>query len=56
MAPTMLRERLIELIDREQRRAEAGQPARIRAKMNSLVDDDIVRALYGRRTPACASS
>jgi len=46
MAPTMLRERLIALIDRERRRAESGQPARIRAKMNSLIDADIVRALY----------
>ena len=42
----MLRARLLALIEREQRRAEAGQPARIRAKMNSLVDVDIVRALY----------
>ena len=31
MAPTMLRERLLELIDRERRRAESGQPARDRA-------------------------
>jgi polyphosphate kinase len=46
MAPTMLRERLIALIDRERRRAESGQPARIRAKMNSLIDADIIRALY----------
>ena len=42
----LLRSRLLALIEREQRRAEAGQPARIRAKMNSLVDVDIVRALY----------
>ncbi len=46
MAPTMLRERLIALIDRERRRADSGQPARIRAKMNSLIDADIIRALY----------
>jgi polyphosphate kinase len=46
MAPTRLRERLLDLIRREQRRAEAGQPAEIRAKMNSLVDEDLVRALY----------
>jgi polyphosphate kinase len=46
MAPTMLRERLITLIRREQRRAEAGQPARIRAKMNALVDAELIRALY----------
>ncbi len=46
MAPSTLRPRLLSLIEREQRRAEAGQPARIRAKMNALVDVDIVRALY----------
>ncbi|MEW6367019.1 MAG: polyphosphate kinase 1 [Acidobacteriota bacterium] len=46
MAPTMLRERVIELIERERRRAEAGQAAEIRAKMNSLLDEDIIRALY----------
>jgi polyphosphate kinase len=46
MAPTHLRERVLGLIDREKRRAEAGQPAEIRAKMNSLVDEDIIRGLY----------
>jgi polyphosphate kinase len=46
MAPSSLRAKLLSLIEREQRRAEAGQPARIRAKMNALVDTDIVRALY----------
>jgi polyphosphate kinase len=46
MAPTMLRERLLALIRGERRRAEDGQPARIMAKMNSLVDIEIIRALY----------
>lgn len=46
MAPTGLRDRLLKLIEREQRRAEAGQAAEIRAKMNSLVDERIIRALY----------
>jgi len=46
MAPTMLRERFLDLINRERRRAEEGQAAEIRAKMNSLVDEDIIRALY----------
>jgi polyphosphate kinase len=46
MAPTDLRERLIKLIDRERRRADAGQPAEIRAKVNSLIDKDIIDALY----------
>jgi polyphosphate kinase len=46
MAPTTLRERFLRLIQREQRRAEEGQPAEIRAKMNSLVDEEMIRALY----------
>jgi polyphosphate kinase len=46
MAPTDLRSRFMKLIERERRRAEAGQPAEIVAKMNSLIDADIIRALY----------
>ncbi len=46
MAPTLLRERVLRLIDRERQRAEEGQPAEIRAKTNSLVDEEIIRALY----------
>ena len=46
MAPTALRRRFVKLIDRERRRAEAGQPAEIIAKMNSLIDEEIIRALY----------
>jgi polyphosphate kinase len=46
MAPTSLRDRLLKLIEREGRRAQAGQPAAIRAKMNSLLDPAIVEALY----------
>ena len=46
MAPSFMRERCVDLVDRERRRAEAGQPALIRAKMNSLVDGDLIRALY----------
>lgn len=46
MAPTQLRERVLKLIERERRRAQEGQPAEIRAKMNSLVDEEIIRALY----------
>ena len=34
------------LIERERRRAEAGQPAEIIAKMNSLIDAEIIEALY----------
>ena len=47
MAPTGLRERFLRLISRERRRAEAGQPAEIVAKMNSLIDDEVIEALYG---------
>ncbi len=46
MAPTHLRPRFLKLIARERRRAEAGQPAEIVAKMNSLEDEEIIRALY----------
>jgi polyphosphate kinase len=46
MAPTDFRRRLLKLIAREQRRAEAGQPAEILAKMNSLIDDEIIHATY----------
>ena len=46
MAPTQLRERVLRLIRRERERAEAGLGRAIRAKMNSLVDEDIIRALY----------
>jgi polyphosphate kinase len=46
MAPTMLRERLLSLIRSETRRAQDGQPSRIIAKMNSLVDVEIIKALY----------
>jgi polyphosphate kinase len=46
MAPTGLRRRFLALIDRERRRARAGQPAEIMAKMNSLIDDEIIEALY----------
>ncbi len=46
MAPTHLRDRLVKLIERETRRAEGGQAAEIRAKMNALVDERVVQALY----------
>ena len=46
MAPTNFRRRMLKLIDRERRRAESGLPAEIIAKMNSLIDDEIIHALY----------
>ncbi len=45
VAPMHLADRLIGLIDRERRNAEAGRPARIIAKMNSLVDPHAIVAL-----------
>ena len=45
MAPTDLRRRLLKLIDRERHRAESGQPAEIVAKMNALIDREIIEAL-----------
>ena len=46
VAPANMRERFIELIDRESRHARAGRPGRIVAKMNALVDPDVIDALY----------
>jgi polyphosphate kinase len=46
MAPTELRRRFLRLIDRERRRAESGEPAEIMAKMNSLIDEEIISSLY----------
>jgi len=46
MAPTELRRRFLKLINRERRRAESGQQAEIVAKMNSLIDAEIITALY----------
>lgn len=45
-SPTNLRDRLIELIAFETALAREKQPAQILAKMNALVDPDIIEALY----------
>jgi len=45
VAPVNLRERLMALIAREAANARAGYPARIVAKMNSLVDTKVIEAL-----------
>lgn len=44
-SPSMMKERLLELINAETRRARSGERAVIRAKMNSLNDTDIMTAL-----------
>jgi polyphosphate kinase len=46
VAPKHLASRLAALIERERAHAEAGLPARIIAKMNSLVDPQIIETLY----------
>ena len=46
VAPSNLRGRVLELIDREAEHARAGRPARIIAKMNALVDAETIEALY----------
>jgi len=46
VAPLGLQKRIIDLIGREAGRAKKGEPARIIAKMNALVDPDVIRALY----------
>ena len=46
VAPKSLRSSLLEKIEREIRNAEAGLPAQIRFKLNSLLDEHFVAALY----------
>src|SRR6267154_1182719 len=46
VAPLDLAEKCIALIEREADHAREGHPARIIAKMNSLLDKDMVQALY----------
>ncbi|MDQ2824870.1 MAG: polyphosphate kinase 1 [Verrucomicrobiota bacterium] len=46
VAPFDLKQRLIKLIERERDHALAGRPAHIVAKLNSLVDHEIIEKLY----------
>lgn len=46
VAPFDLHERMLGLIERETKNARDGVPARIIAKMNSLVDEQVIQALY----------
>lgn len=46
VAPLGLHETVLALIHRESEHARAGRPARIVAKMNALVDADVIDALY----------
>jgi polyphosphate kinase len=46
MAPTALKSRLIQLVQREAMRTSADNPGLIIAKMNSLSDPEVIEALY----------
>ncbi len=46
VAPVNMKDRFLAMIDREIENARAGRPAQIVAKMNSLEDHSICRALY----------
>lgn len=47
VAPFDMRKKFLHLIEREKKAAQRGEEGRIIAKMNSLVDSEIIRALYG---------
>ena len=46
IAPIALKRRLMDLIEREIKHSSPDAPGRIMAKMNSLADPDIIKALY----------
>ncbi len=46
VAPTTMRQRFVEMIDREIEHARAGKPARIVAKMNAMEDVSLTEKLY----------
>jgi polyphosphate kinase len=46
VAPRGMRERLVELIDREAARSTAQHPGRIIMKVNNLIDETVIDALY----------
>lgn len=46
VAPTDIHTRTVELINEQTERAKAGQPSRIFAKLNALVDHHVIDALY----------
>ena len=50
LAPFTMHRRVLEMIRRETRNARDGKPARIVAKMNALVEEGVIRALYAAST------
>jgi polyphosphate kinase len=46
IAPTGLKRRFLDMIEREATRSSHKYPAKIMAKMNSLTDVDVIKALY----------
>ena len=46
LAPFTMHKRVIEMIRRETKHASEGRPARIKAKMNALLEEGVVRALH----------
>ena len=46
LAPFTMQSRVIAMIRREARHARSGRPSGIKAKMNALVDDGVIQALY----------
>src|SRR5262249_14069011 len=46
VAPQGVRRGIVERVDREIALAETGRPARVRLKVNSLVDEAVIDALY----------
>ena len=56
VAPDGLLPWLLESIERESEHALAGRPARIRAKVNGIADNEVVRRSIARRVRASRSS
>ena len=50
LAPLWIRDKFLEMINREKEHAKAGRNAYIIAKMNSLCDKEIIEALYDAST------
>ena len=46
LAPFTMHRRIVEMIRREAKHARDGKPARIVAKMNALIEEQVIRALY----------